>query len=190
MKEQDECIICFDSFSLDNNETCYYKKNVKKILNTRLVLSCGHYYHLGCIITYIKTLYSSWKRKTTIDSCSSFFMNCPFCRCEIEESEIISIIDKFNYIKTTKLRLNQKLSKLKMEIFWLRIKLYSKKMMNFTNLPKEVFYYHQKLDEYDDFEFLNTKINYLTKDTDSLYNIIIKNNNKLCNFYDDHDDIW
>lgn len=179
MMDNNECIFCFESFSPKDDDTLHFHKRINKIYNKKLALSCNHEYHLGCTITYINTLYGSWKKKREIDYLSKFFITCPYCRSIIDEHEIMSIIYQFNAIKRMKDELYKKLSRLRSKILWLKIKLHSKKFLNLKNLPSEVFEYHRIVDEYEDLGFLKTKINYLTKDTDSLADRITKRNNIL-----------
>lgn len=188
MFDHNECIFCFESFSPKNNETCFFQTQVNEIQNKKLVLSCKHIYHLGCFITYIKTVYNSWKKHENVNLMSNFLISCPYCRSGIEENEIMSIILQFNDLKKIKVDLDKKISKLRVQIFLSKIKLYSRKILRLTNTPAEIFAYHRVIEEFEDWEFLNTKINYFTKDTDSLLDRITKRQNILCNFYEDDSD--
>ena len=100
----------------------------------------------------------------------------------------MSIILQFNDLKKIKVDLDKKISKLRVQIFLSKIKLYSRKILRLTNTPAEIFAYHRVIEEFEDWEFLNTKINYFTKDTDSLLDRITKRQNILCNFYEDDSD--
>ena len=66
-----------------------------------------------------------------------------------------------------------KIIKYKTKISFDKIKLYSRKLLHFANLPRDVFQYHKSLDNYEELTFLYEKIKYLTRETYFIYEKII-----------------
>ena len=174
MFDQHECAFCFEElvFSQKNKinvqllrnsiENC--EKYVNKILYTTLVLRCEHSFHLGCFINYIKSKYKTWKQGK---GCNVFYMSCPLCRNIVDTSELRLIIKSFNSIKNITTFINKQMSKLKIKVLFAKLYLDCKKVLKFDVSLSRIYNY---IDLYEEYEFLNKKIQIMTKETDCLYN--------------------
>lgn len=181
MYEQDECIFCFEIFSPKKNYTNFDKNDIlscetyiKNILNDTLTLKCKHDFHIGCFIKYIVTKYTSWKKKQTLDYIDIFHVPCPFCRTLLKNEELLSILDYLTHLKTILDNISNILLKLKFRMRLIKLSVYSRKLLS-MNINTQYAYDYLKITEtYENWEFLHTKIKFIIKDTDLLYETLLK----------------
>ena len=90
-----------------------------------------------------------------------------------EFPEEVSLAPSGTPLEKIKQDMYTKIIKYKTKISFDKIKLYSRKLLNFANLPHDVFQYHKSLDNYEELTFLYEKIKYLTRETYFIYEKII-----------------
>ena len=197
MYEQEECIFCFEVFSPKNKRNSSFDKDdiiscenyINTILNSTLTLNCKHTFHIGCFIKYIRSKYTSWKKGGNDDT-NIFHVSCPFCRTLVKNDELLEILDHLTPIKQITGYISNTLGKLKFRMGFLKLSFYSRKLLNLQVTIQDTFKYHKMTDNYENWEFLDTKINVITKGTDSLYKSLLKF--KDCDFLsqEDESDWW
>jgi hypothetical protein len=153
MYDQTECVFCFEKFSQEN--LLLNDKYILHFLNQILELDCGHIFHLGCFSKYIK-IKMEIKKMNQVE--------CPFCRKEISNVQLIKILNDLNNITYIKTELWSKLIKLNIQISLQKFYLYSKGLFNLRNKLDENSEYDKIIEYYDELLFLYNKINYISKD--------------------------
>lgn len=193
MYQQDECIFCFEifspkdntSFNRDDITSC--ENYINTILKNTLILKCQHTFHIGCFIKYIKTKYTTWiKTQSLDDDINIFYMCCPFCRTLVKNYELLEILDHLTPIKQIKVRISTILIKLKFQMGLLKLSFFCRKLLNLQVTINES--YLEMIEIYENWEFLDTKIQFITKDTCCLYKRLLKN--KEYDFISHEDDFW
>jgi hypothetical protein len=185
MDEDKDCIFCLDSINTYKEQEILfdtltkidtYNTYVSNILNNNITLACNHEFHLGCFIKYIKHKYKSWNRKV---SNPYFCVECPICRNKLEIYQILDIIDRLQNIKIVNEYLKNSMFKIKYQMLWEKLKIYSNHyILSFYGKTKVNTYFNLS-EAYDEYEFLKNKIRYLLEDMDTIYKNISK-----CNDYD------
>jgi len=178
MDNEKECIFCFENLHDDLKicesfyENIYvYQDDIINSFNKTLTLNCKHTFHMSCFIKYITIKYKNIKYK---NKKYNETINCPFCRHFINNNELKHIcIINIKRLEKIKQDMYTKIIKYKTKISFDKIKLYSRKLLNFANLPHDVFQYHKSLDNYEELTFLYEKIKYLTRETYFIYEKII-----------------
>lgn len=182
MYDQDECIFCFEIFSPKNNDCINFNKDdiiscenyINTILHNTLTLKCQHNFHIGCFIKYIKIKYTTWK-KTKDDDINIFHVSCPFCRSLVKNYELLEILDYLNPIKQITVCISNALTKLRFRMGLLKLSFFSRKLLNLQITMQETYKYLKMTEIYENWEFLDTKIQVITKDTCCLYKRLLKN---------------
>lgn len=160
--DNEECIFCFENLNDDDVKICesfyeniyIYQDDIVNSFNKTLTLNCKHNFHMICFIKYITVKY---KNSNTI--------NCPLCRHFINHSELKSIcMTNLKILGQVKQDIRTKIIKYKKKISFNKIKLYSRKIFNFVNLPCDVFQYQKTLENYEELTFLYEKIKYLIRE--------------------------
>lgn len=153
MYNQTECAFCFEKFSQENLllNNIDFNEYIIHFLNQILELDCGHIFHLGCFTKYIKI-----KIKNKINQ-----IECPFCRKEIDNVQLIKILHSLNNITYIKTKIQSKLIKLNVQIGLKKFYLYFKGLFNLSDNLGEVFEY---LEYYEELTFSYKKIEYILKD--------------------------
>lgn len=180
MYEQDECTFCFEIFSPKNKDCINFNKDdiiscenyIRTILNTTLTLKCQHNFHIGCFIKYIRTKYTTWGKTQGDDT---FHVSCPFCRTLVKNYELLEILDYLNPIKEITAFISNTLAKLRFRMGLLKFSFFSKKLLNLQITTQDSYKYLKMTEIYENWEFLDTKIQVITKDTCSLYKRLLKN---------------
>jgi hypothetical protein len=195
MYEQDECIFCFEIFSPKNKDCINFDKDdiiscenyINTILNSTLTLKCQHNFHTGCFIKYIRTKYTTWKKTRGLDDINIFHVSCPFCRTFVKNYELLEILDYLTPIKQITAYISNTLAKLRFRMGLLKLSFFSRKLLNLQITMQETCKYLKMTEIYENWEFLDTKIHFLTKDTRCLYTRLLKN--KECDFilHDDNE---
>lgn len=182
MYEQDECIFCFKTFSPNKSKGIHFDKDdvkscenyIHNTLNDTLKLKCNHDFHVGCFIKYIRTKYTSWKKTSILDEKNIFHMSCPFCRSVVNNEELLLILDYLDPIKEIASYINNTLLKLKFRMGLIKLSVYSKKLFKVNQNINDTYKYFKMTESYENWEFLDTKIKVVTKDTDLLYKTLSK----------------
>jgi hypothetical protein len=192
MYEQDECIFCFEIFSpknkvsLNKDDITSCENYINTILKSTLILKCQHAFHIGCFIKYIKTKYTTWIKTQSLDDINIFYICCPFCRTLVKNYELIEILDHLTPIKQITVHISTILIKLKFQMGLLKFSFFCRKLLNLqVNINES---YLKMTEIYENWEFLDTKIQFITKHTSCLYKRLLKNQEY--DFISDDLDIW
>jgi hypothetical protein len=156
MYDQTECAFCFEKFSQENLllNNIDFNEYIIHFLNQILELDCGHIFHLGCFSKYIKIKIN--KKTHEIE--------CPFCRKEINNVQLIKILNDLKNISYIKYDLKSKLIKLNIQIGLQKFYLYSKGLLNLSNSLGDIFEYNKMIENYEELKFSYKKIEYILKD--------------------------
>lgn len=161
--DNEECIFCFENLNVDVKicesfyESIYvYQDDIVNSFNKTLTLNCKHSFHMICFIKYITVKYNT--------------INCPLCRHFINHSELKSIcMTNLKMLEQVKQDIRTKIIKYKTKISFNKIKLYSRKILNYVNSPRDVFEYQKTLENYEELTFLYEKIKYLIREICFIY---------------------
>jgi len=179
MYEQDECIFCFEIFSPKNKDDTSFNTDditscenyINTILKNTLTLKCQHTFHTGCFIKYIKVKYTTWIKTQNVDDTSIFYVSCPFCRTFVKNHELLEILDNLTPIKQISGCISNILVKLKFQMGLLKFSFFCRKLLNLQVTTN----YLKMTEIYENWEFLDTKIQVITKNTCCLYKRLLKN---------------
>lgn len=196
MYEQDECIFCFEIFSPKNKDDTNFNTDditscenyINTILKNTLILKCQHTFHIGCFIKYIRIKYTTWIKTQSVDDISIFYVSCPFCRTLVKNNELLEILDYLTPIKQIAGCISNILVKLKFQMGLLKFSFFCKKILNLQVTTTTNESYLKMTEIYENWEFLDTKIQVITKNTSCLHKHLLKN--KEYDFILNDFDLW
>lgn len=124
------------------------------IENESIELCCKHVYHLGCFMSYLKSIYTKYLQN---DFECAIFIECPLCRKDVSKKQTLDILDKYKDLNSLNENTNSLVEKLKSKIFYKKLIMFSKKIIGRDNLY-DLYEYNKLNMLYDEIDDIRVQI--------------------------------